>query len=107
MQVRLPAEHERRKSEAPSWVRRTRGHLFNVDLCAGTVVGEAPLLYCFCANDLNDLLPSRVLELNLDHQRTHNILEISIIESDKVEVAAKIGRVKLGFSVFIGFLPEL
>ena len=50
-----------------------------------------------------------MLELNLDHQRTHNILETSLIESDKVEVAAEINLdlVDLGFSTFIGFLPDL
>jgi len=57
---------------------------------AGTVVGRAPFFYRFYAADLSDLLPSRVLELNLDHRRTHNLLGTSIIEHDKAELAGRI-----------------
>ena len=52
--------------------------------------GDAPFFYLFYAADLSDLLPSRQLELNLDHRRTHNLLGTSIGEMDKEELAGRV-----------------
>ena len=66
------------------------GHVINFGLFFGTVFGNAPFFYRFYAADLSDLLPSRALELNLDHRRTHNLFDTSIREFDKEDFAARI-----------------
>jgi hypothetical protein len=66
------------------------GHVLSPGLMIGSVFGAAPFFYQFYAADLSDLLPSRVLELNLDHRRTHNLLGTSIQEFDKEDLAARI-----------------
>ncbi len=66
------------------------GHVLSPGIFLGSVFGNAPFFYQFYAADLSDLLPSRVLELNLDHRRTHNLLDTSIQEFDKEELAARL-----------------
>ncbi|MDH5676273.1 MAG: BamA/TamA family outer membrane protein [Myxococcales bacterium] len=75
---------------ARQWFALPLGHVLSVGAMAGTVVGRAPFFYHFYAADLSDLLPSRVLELNLDHRRTHNLLNTAIQEFDKQNVAARL-----------------
>jgi outer membrane protein insertion porin family len=65
-------------------------HGISLGAFLGTVFGRAPFFYRFYAADLSDLLPSRALELNLDHRRTHNLLGTSIQEFDKADLAARI-----------------
>lgn len=65
-------------------------HVLSVGVFLGTIFGRAPFFYRFYAADLSDLLPSRALELNLDHRRTHNLLGTSIQEFDKEDLAARI-----------------
>lgn len=72
------------------WMPLSWGHVLSVGIYGGTVVGRAPFFYHFYAADLSDLLPSRALELNLDHRRTHNLLHTSIVEMDKAELAARL-----------------
>src|SRR5688572_13119310 len=66
------------------------GHVVSLGMFVGTVFGRAPFFYRFYAADLSDLLPSRALELNLDHRRTHNLLGTSIRDFDKADLAARI-----------------
>ncbi|MDD9933926.1 MAG: BamA/TamA family outer membrane protein, partial [Myxococcales bacterium] len=66
------------------------GHVLDLGAFLGAVVGQAPFFYHFYAADLSDLLPSRVLGLRLDHRRTHNLLETSIQEFDKENLAARV-----------------
>jgi hypothetical protein len=66
------------------------GHVVSFGVFAGTVFGRAPFFYRFYAADLSDLVPSRALELNLDHRRTHNLLGTSIQEFDKEDLAARV-----------------
>lgn len=72
------------------WSPLPWGHVLSVGAFAGTTVGRAPFFYRYYAADLSDLLPSRVLELNLDHRPTHNLLGTSIIEFDKAEIAGRV-----------------
>jgi hypothetical protein len=65
-------------------------HVISFGGYLGTVFGRAPFFYLFYAADLSDLLPSRALELNLDHRRTHNLLGTSIAEFDKEDLASRI-----------------
>lgn len=71
------------------YARLPWGHVLVPGVYVGSVFGDAPFFYQFYAADLSDLLPSRVLELNLDHRRTHNLLDTSIQEFDKEELAVR------------------
>ncbi|MDD9944865.1 MAG: BamA/TamA family outer membrane protein [Myxococcales bacterium] len=66
------------------------GHLLQLGTFVGSVFGRAPFFYHFYSADLSDLLPSRQLELNLDHRRTHNLLGTAIREMDQEELAARV-----------------
>lgn len=72
------------------WSPLPWGHVISLGAFAGTTVGRAPFFYRYYAADLSDLLPSRVLELNLDHRPTHNLLGTDIIEFDKAEIAGRV-----------------
>jgi hypothetical protein len=65
-------------------------HVLSLGMFVGSVFGDAPFFYDFYAADLSDLLPSRVLELNLDRRRTLNLLGTSIVEMDMEDLAARI-----------------
>jgi hypothetical protein len=56
----------------------------------GTVFGDAPFFYRFYASDLSDLVPSRVLELNLDHRGPPDLLGTSIAAMRAEEVAGRL-----------------
>jgi hypothetical protein len=72
------------------WIPLPWNHVVSLGLFVGTVFGNAPFFYDFYAADLSDLLPSRVLELNLDRRRTLNLLGTSIVEMDMEDLAARI-----------------
>jgi hypothetical protein len=65
-------------------------HVLSVGAMFGAVLGRAPFFYRYYAADLTDLLPSRALELNLDHRRTHNLLGTNIREFDKTDFGARL-----------------
>ena len=65
-------------------------HVLSVGGFLGTVFGQPPFFYEFYAADLSDLLPSRLLELNLDHRRPLDLLGTSIAEMDMEELAGRI-----------------
>lgn len=65
-------------------------HVLQLGLFGGVVFGRAPFFYRFYAADLSDLLPSRQLELNLDHRRAPNLLNTAIGEMDAEEIAARV-----------------
>jgi outer membrane protein assembly factor BamA len=72
------------------WVPLPWNHVISFGLFAGTVFGDPPFFYDFYAADMSDLLPKRVLELNLDRRRTLNLLGTSIVEMDMEDLAAKL-----------------
>lgn len=72
------------------WIPLPWNHVVSLGLFVGTVFGNAPFFYDFYAADLSDLLPSRVLELNLDRRRTLNLLGTSIVEMDMEDLAARV-----------------
>ena len=72
------------------WFTLPWKHVLSLGLFVGTVFGDPPFFYDFYAADLSDLLPSRVLELNLDRRRTLNLLGTSIVEMDMEDLAARI-----------------
>lgn len=72
------------------WFPLPWNHVVSLGLFVGTVFGNAPFFYDFYAADLSDLLPSRVLELNVDRRRTLNLLHTSIVEMDMEDLAARV-----------------
>jgi hypothetical protein len=72
------------------WFPLPLRHVVSVGFFLGSVFGDAPFFYNFYAADLSDLLPSRVLELNLDRRRTLNLLGTSIVEMDMEDLAARL-----------------
>ena len=78
------------EADARQFFRLPWHHVLSLGGFVGTVFGPAPFFYRFYAADLSDLLPSRALELNLDHRRTHNLLDTSIKEFDKEDLAARL-----------------
>lgn len=75
---------------ARHWEPLAWGHTLSVGVFAGSVFGRAPFFYHFYASDLSDLIPSRVLDLNLDHRSPHNLLGTAIGEMRAEELAARI-----------------
>ena len=72
------------------WFPLPMNHVLSLGGFLGSVFGNAPFFYNFYAADLSDLLPSRVMELNLDRRRTLNLLGTSIVEMDMEDLAARI-----------------
>lgn len=73
-------------------------HTLRLGLFAGAAVGETPFFYKFYVADLSDLIPSRVLELNLDRRAPPNLLDTSVREMRAQELA---GRLDLEYSLWV------
>jgi hypothetical protein len=54
------------------------------------VFGDAPFFYRFYASDLSDLIPSRVLDLNLDHRGPPDLLGTSVAAMRNEELAGRL-----------------
>ncbi len=67
----------------------------------GVVFGRAPFFYKFYVSDLSDLIPSRVLEMNLDRRPPPNLLGTSIEVMRSEEIAGRID-VEYGLRLFTG-----
>jgi outer membrane protein insertion porin family len=65
-------------------------HVLSLGAFVGTAFGAPPFFYEFYPADLSDLLPSRVLELNLDHRGPLDLLGTSIAEMDMEDIAARL-----------------
>tara|TARA_B100001750_G_scaffold211907_2_gene193422 strand:- start:1717 stop:3450 length:1734 start_codon:yes stop_codon:yes gene_type:complete len=66
-----------------------RDHALRFSLFLGTVFGEAPFFYQFQIADLTDLVPSQVLEMQLDRRGAPNILGTAIGEMRVEELAGR------------------
>jgi outer membrane protein insertion porin family len=56
------------------WFALHWGHTIRTGAFFGALFGEAPFFYKYFITDLTDLLPSRILGLNLDHRPAPNLL---------------------------------
>lgn len=65
-------------------------HTLRLGLFVGAAVGDVPFFYKFYVGDLSDLIPARVLELNLDRRAPPNLLDTSIREMRAEELAARL-----------------
>jgi outer membrane protein insertion porin family len=58
------------------WFPLRWGHTIRTGLYAGAVHGYAPFFHKFFVTDLTDLMPSRILGLNLDHRPAPNLFGV-------------------------------
>ncbi|MFK7986253.1 MAG: BamA/TamA family outer membrane protein [Sandaracinaceae bacterium] len=73
-------------------------HTLRLGIFAGAGVGDVPFFYRFYASDLSDLIPSRVLQMNLDRRAPPNLLDTSVREMRAQELA---GRVDIEYSLWL------
>ena len=66
------------------------GHYVRLGVFAGTIFGDAPFFYKFHASDLSDLVPSRILEMNIDNRPPPDFFGTSVAEMRAEEVAGRI-----------------
>jgi hypothetical protein len=72
------------------------GHTLRFGIFGGVLFGDAPFFFKFYLADLTDLIPSRVLEMNIDDRAPPNLLGTSIAEMRSQELA---GRVDFEYSL--------
>ncbi len=69
------------------WIPLPWRHTLRLSLFAGGVIGQAPFFHQFHIADLTDLVPGRMLEMQLDRRRAPNLFG-SAIEPMRVEEVA-------------------
>jgi outer membrane protein insertion porin family len=72
------------------WYPLPWGHVLSPGAYTGIVFGQAPFFYRFYASDLSDLVPSRVLDLNLDHRGPPDLLGTSIAAMRAEDLAGRL-----------------
>ncbi|HNZ25187.1 MAG TPA: BamA/TamA family outer membrane protein [Polyangiaceae bacterium] len=72
------------------WFSLPWAHVIRVGVFGGAVVGEAPIFERFYVGDFSDLLPSRMLGLNVDRRPPPNFLGTSIVEVRYGDYATKV-----------------
>ncbi len=81
------------------WIRLPEAkHTLRLGLYAGAAVGDTPFFYRFYVADQSDLIPSRMLALNLDRRAPPNLLGTSIAEMRAQELA---GRIDVEYSLWV------
>ncbi len=65
-------------------------HRLRFTAYAGAIFGDAPFFHRFYVADLSDLIPSRVLLMNIDDRTAPNLLNTSIAEMRSQELAARL-----------------
>ncbi|MGE0784939.1 MAG: BamA/TamA family outer membrane protein [Sandaracinaceae bacterium] len=81
------------------WFRLPEAHhALRLGLFVGAAVGDTPFFYRFYLGDLSDLIPARVLQLNLDRRAPPNLLGTSIQEMRAQELS---GRADVEYSLWL------
>jgi outer membrane protein assembly factor BamA len=80
------------QTRASHWIRLPWGerHVLKLEAFAGAVFGSAPFFEKFYVGDFSDLLPDRVLDLNVDRRPPPNFLGTDILEVRYGQYAAKL-----------------
>lgn len=73
-------------------------HTLRLGLFLGAAVGDVPFFYKFYVGDLSDLIPARVLELNLDRRAPPNLLDTAVREMRAEEIA---GRFDIEYALWV------
>jgi len=66
------------------------GHSVRFGIYGGVLFGDAPFFFKFYAADLSDLIPSRILEMNVDDRSPPNLLNTSIVERRSGDLAGRV-----------------
>lgn len=82
--------YEKLQFRASRWWPMPRNHVMRFELFAGAIGGDAPIFEKFYVADLSDLLPDRVLDLNVDRRPAPNFFRTSISELRTGEYAARL-----------------
>jgi len=72
------------------WYELPWDHVIRAGFFGGAIVGRAPIYERFYVGDFSDLLPSRMLGLNMDRRPPPNLLGTSIVEVRYGHYAAKL-----------------
>ncbi len=81
----------RLQAHAQHWVPLPwGGHHLRFGLFAGAIFGDAPFFYKFYASDLSDLIPSRILEMNIDNRAPPDFFGNAVAEMRAEEVAGRL-----------------
>ena len=75
---------------ASQYARLPWGHVLRLEGFAGAIFGTAPLFEKFYVGDFSDLLPDRVLDLNLDRRTAPNYFSTDIVEVRYGQYAAEL-----------------
>jgi outer membrane protein insertion porin family len=78
------------QARAEHWFRLPWGHVVRLEGFAGGIFGDAPFFEKFYVGDFSDLLPDRVLGLNVDRRPAPNYLNTDIREVRYGSYAAKL-----------------
>lgn len=71
-------DYTRLQTTIRGWVPLPHGQVLRLSFFAGIVTGDAPFFTLFHVSDLTDLIPSRVLEMDIDRRNAPNLLGTSI-----------------------------
>jgi hypothetical protein len=74
-------------------------HIFRLSGYAGVVFGDAPFFYKFHVSDLTDLIPSRVLDMQIDRRPAKDLLGTTIRYMQAEEIAWRVD-VQYDFAVY-------
>jgi len=77
-------------TRASHWIQLPWEHVLRLEGFAGAVFGNAPVFERFYVGDFTDLLPDRVLDLNVDRRPAPNFFGTDIVEVRYGQYAAKI-----------------
>jgi hypothetical protein len=79
----------RLQAQFRQWVPLASHHTLRFQLFGGIVLGDAPFFYKFHASDMTDLIPSRLLEMQLDRRAPPNLLGTAVAFMRNEEVAVR------------------
>jgi hypothetical protein len=94
-------EFVRLQAQARGWVPIGSRHTLRFSAFAGLCVGDAPFFYKFHISDLSDLIPSRILEMEIDRRPALNVFGTSIELMRNEEFAARFD-VQYDYSIYRG-----
>jgi outer membrane protein insertion porin family len=76
-------------------------HYLRFGVYGGVIFGDAPFFYKFHVSDMTDLIPSRVLEMELDSRPPPNLLDTSIAVMRAEDIAGRVD-VEYGMHIWSG-----
>ena len=89
----------RLQGQARGYIPLGPRHTLRLSAFAGLVVGDAPFFYRFHVSDLTDLVPSRILEMEIDRRPAPNFFDNAIELMRNEEFAARFD-IQYDYAVF-------